>query len=209
MPTAISRLFVAMDAVGPGADRQYEEALQTFLTRPGALQALRETYAKAAAWDPMRRWMAVNVAAQLPGSESLAFMESVLYEHPNIDASSRAALAREQPARFRAALGVISGFIESRPGYDAALARLLTHAEPSVARFAAIDLFNRNRLNPEMRATLDARGLESSFQRMGLDQLPALARMEAELSAARRSGFPGPGRSQTPAPTSPSTTLAE
>jgi hypothetical protein len=49
MPTAISRLFVAMVAVGPGADRQYEEALQTFLTRPGALQALRETSAKSAA----------------------------------------------------------------------------------------------------------------------------------------------------------------
>jgi len=217
MSTAVSRLFAAMDAVGPGADRQYADELRAFLARPQALHALRETYAAAPASDHMRRWMAVNVAAQLPGTQSLAFMESALYELPNIDPSSRMALALEQPTRFRAALSVINGFIEGKPEYDAALSRMLSRAEPAVARFAATQLFSQDRLDPAMRAALDARDIESSFRRMGLEHLPELARMEAEISAARTSNSrndgtsrrTAPGRVDTLEPAAASATVAE
>jgi hypothetical protein len=139
----------------------YEQDMQTFLAMRDALPALRQLYDAVPA-DRTGRWSYVNLAAKIISDESLDFLKSIAHEalpesgHLGDDA---------EMARFRAAGGIVSGYLAGARGYDDALIQLLSTADASVARSAGVELFSRGKLEQRHAALLTQRGIHAGFTR--------------------------------------------
>jgi len=181
-PAKVKQLLETMDTPGAAGEKLHQKQLAELRADPATLDVLTDSYGKLPAKAVNARWKTVVAIAALQTPAAIPFLETVALGPPEIDPKAVEADAGDFSFRIRysAALGVVRASSQAVEGAKASVAKLLSTADPEIARLVGVELFSAGALSPELKGRLSQRGIYADFRKIEGEELKQLRSLSGD-----------------------------